>query len=80
MNKCPKCGATMENNRCTFCDYVAQPTPIVVENGSEKSKVVAALLCFFLGGFGAHHFYVRRYLIMHRGLLRNVPEKTFQTI
>ena len=63
MNKCPKCGATMENNRCTFCDYVAQPTPIVVENGSEKSKVVAALLCFFLGGFGAHHFYVRRYLM-----------------
>ncbi|NLH95893.1 MAG: TM2 domain-containing protein [Clostridiaceae bacterium] len=23
-----------------------------------KSKVVAALLCFFLGGFGVHRFYV----------------------
>ena len=23
-----------------------------------KSKVVALLLCFFLGGFGAHRFYV----------------------
>lgn len=25
---------------------------------SEKSKVVAALLCFFLGGLGIHRFYV----------------------
>ena len=24
---------------------------------SQKSKVVAALLCFFLGGFGIHRFY-----------------------
>ena len=25
---------------------------------SEKSKTVAALLCFFLGGLGIHRFYV----------------------
>ena len=25
---------------------------------SSKSKVVAALLCFFLGGLGIHRFYV----------------------
>lgn len=25
---------------------------------SEKSRLVAFLLCFFLGGFGAHRFYV----------------------
>jgi len=25
---------------------------------SEKSKVTAALLCFFLGGLGVHRFYV----------------------
>lgn len=25
---------------------------------SDKSKVVAALLCFFLGGIGAHRFYL----------------------
>lgn len=24
---------------------------------SSKSRTVAALLCFFLGGFGAHRFY-----------------------
>jgi TM2 domain-containing membrane protein YozV len=26
--------------------------------GSEKNKVVAALLAFFLGGFGVHKFYL----------------------
>ena len=26
--------------------------------GAQKSKVVALLLCFFLGGLGAHRFYV----------------------
>lgn len=25
-----------------------------------KSKTTAVLLCFFLGGFGAHWFYLRR--------------------
>ena len=25
---------------------------------SDKSRLVATLLCFFLGGFGAHRFYV----------------------
>ena len=28
------------------------------QNVSAKSKVVAALLCFFLGGLGIHRFYV----------------------
>jgi len=28
------------------------------ENISPKSKVTAALLCFFLGGIGVHRFYV----------------------
>lgn len=58
MAKCPNCGADLENNKCTFCDYVYVPAAVVVENVSDKSKVIAALLCFFLGGFGAHHFYV----------------------
>lgn len=31
------------------------PAPEVV---SEKSKVTAALLCFFLGNIGVHRFYV----------------------
>jgi TM2 domain-containing membrane protein YozV len=36
----------------------------VVEEGqsavSEKKKVTAALLCFFLGGIGVHRFYLGR--------------------
>ncbi len=35
--------------------------PGVFDNGpSGKSRGVAALLCFFLGGFGAHYFYVNK--------------------
>ncbi|NLK68470.1 MAG: TM2 domain-containing protein [Clostridiaceae bacterium] len=26
-----------------------------------KKKITAALLCFFLGGFGVHRFYVGKY-------------------
>ena len=29
-----------------------------VDYGPQKSKIVALLLCFFLGGIGAHRFYV----------------------
>ena len=28
-----------------------------MENPSSKNKIVAILLCFFLGGFGIHRFY-----------------------
>ena len=31
---------------------------VVVESVSPKSRTVAALLCFFLGGLGIHRFYV----------------------
>lgn len=27
-------------------------------NGNDKNKLVAALLAFFLGAFGVHHFYL----------------------
>jgi TM2 domain-containing membrane protein YozV len=30
------------------------------ENISPKSRLAAALLCFFLGVFGAHRFYLRK--------------------
>ena len=28
-------------------------------NEKRKERMIAALLCFFLGGFGAHHLYLR---------------------
>ena len=42
---CPKCGAVQTN----------RANPI---GSSPKSKVAAALICFFFGGFGIHRFYV----------------------
>ncbi|MEW6026844.1 MAG: TM2 domain-containing protein [Planctomycetota bacterium] len=30
----------------------------MADNVSDKKRLVALLLCFFLGGFGAHRFYV----------------------
>ena len=43
---CPKCGV-----RQTATTTSGDP------NASDKSRVAALLLCFFLGGFGAHRFY-----------------------
>lgn len=65
---CNKCGSVVPDDAqvCQNCG-----TPIVVndrvvghvnyphpQNVSNKSKVTAALLCFFLGGLGVHRFYV----------------------
>lgn len=35
-------------------------TKILVKIESSKSKLAAALLCFFLGGLGIHRFYLGR--------------------
>ena len=90
--KCPTCGAPLENGTCGYCGYQEKPaapspsfnTPqagqpyvqpqIVINNQtvqsqpvysqnivpgiSRKSKMVALLLCIFLGGLGIHRFYV----------------------
>lgn len=51
---CEKCGtAVVVDNRVV--GHVQYPQPQAV---SDKSKVTAALLCFFVGGFGVHRFYV----------------------
>ena len=42
---CPNCGAP-------------QSAPPSASSGPTKSKIVAALLAFFLGGFGVHKFYL----------------------
>ncbi len=36
----------------------AAPTPAATGETSEKLRLVALLLCFFLGGLGIHRFYV----------------------
>ena len=63
---CQKCGAQMgtEDRFCRKCGcdstvpiWTTAP-PAAVVNASDKKRGVAALLCFFLGVFGLHRFYV----------------------
>ena len=60
--KCPICGAPLENESCSYCGFVIEhstTTEIDVLHGiSRKSRMEALLLCIFLGGIGAHQFYV----------------------
>lgn len=60
--KCRHCGEWL--NRPAYYTPVS-PQPIYVQTGPQqyttsKSKVVAALLAFFLGGLGVHEFYLGR--------------------
>ena len=71
MKYCNKCGKAL-NDYMQFCDNcgakqeIAQnnatptikPTTLSLSNESDKSRTVAALLAFFLGGFGIHNFYL----------------------
>ena len=58
---CPNCGNELSDlaKICPNCGH-----PIKEEedlsNVSPKSRLAAALLCFFLGWIGAHRFYVGR--------------------
>ena len=60
---CKKCGSQIAEDS-KFCPSCGAPVngstrpddPIV----SRKSRLIAALLCWFLGCFGAHRFYVGR--------------------
>lgn len=55
-NYCHNCGAqTVEGaNVCTQCGFALNQAPA----GEQKSKLVAVLLAFFLGGIGIHDFYL----------------------
>lgn len=62
---CPHCGKQVADLKTAAPQAAPQPT-IVVNNtntavgsgrGKEINKWIAALLCFFLGGIGAHKFY-----------------------
>lgn len=45
---CPNCGCAVEQ----------KPTKVVDLTASNKDWLVTLLLCLFVGGFGAHRFYV----------------------
>ena len=47
---CPKCGVPSQNAQATHRPHL--------NGGGPKNKFVAAVLAFFLGGFGVHHFYL----------------------
>jgi hypothetical protein len=61
---CQKCGAPIEKETpaSSFKKYVSEDLKNMAsfksDNPSPCSRLAAALLCFFLGGFGAHRFYV----------------------
>jgi len=48
---CPKCGAVVNEKRISEIAVANQPK-------KRKSKIVAGLLAFFLGGLGIHRFYL----------------------
>lgn len=50
---CPNCGQII-SNLARACPRCGAPTSFV----SDKSRLAALLLCFFLGCFGVHRFYV----------------------
>lgn len=61
---CRDCGASINIKAeiCPKCGVRQLPTPSVVGGlaANGKNRVVAALLAFFLGWFGAHKFYLNR--------------------
>ncbi len=58
---CPDCGEIIKARaeicpKCGIRQMAPPPSVNMAPNG--KSKVAAALLAFFLGGFGVHKFYL----------------------
>jgi TM2 domain-containing membrane protein YozV len=62
---CQNCGKEL-SNEASFCPHCGHPTRVTGmapgfrsdKNVSTKSRLAALLLCFFLGVFGVHRFYV----------------------
>ena len=56
---CSNCGAEVNDNAvvCVKCGCAVNK-PASVFNGSTKDWLVTLLLCFFVGAFGIHRFYV----------------------
>lgn len=55
---CFACGQTIDS-RAEICPKCGVRQSGVAVNG-KKSRIAAALLAFFLGGFGVHKFYLGR--------------------
>ena len=57
---CSNCGAEISDKAvvCVKCGCAVSTTEKKDINTSSKDWIVALLLCFFLGGFGVHRFYV----------------------
>lgn len=61
---CPKCGKETPENQA-FCASCGAPLAVASQGIgvpaagiSPKSRLATALLAWFLGGFGAHRFYI----------------------
>lgn len=60
-NKCPTCGANLQNGECIYCGYESTlKSKNKAKQDSDKNPFIAFVLCFFLGYFGIHHFYCKR--------------------
>ena len=59
-NYCPECGKSVPSPNAEVCLSCGIKLKNVIDSlmGSTKSKVVAALLAFFLGCLGIHRFYL----------------------
>lgn len=57
---CQTCGKEIAENAimCPACGAPSKNEPAINPNVSDKDWLTAVLLCFFLGGFGIHSFYV----------------------
>lgn len=58
MKYCAHCGAQLVDEAvvCPHCGCAVAPTKN--PNASQKSRLIALLLCIFVGGLGIHRFYV----------------------
>lgn len=54
---CPGCGHVLAATTA-FCNRCGAPQASGAPGGTPKSKLAAALLAFFAGGFGVHRFYL----------------------
>ena len=55
---CPKCGSKQESINVNVSNDLKKFASSDGENVSDRSRIVCAVLAFFLGGIGIHRFYM----------------------